>query len=207
MKKRFLSIFIVFTVILGIAACDSSRPSQTPPETADQTVEPAVSSVLIDAIQESYSGRAFKEAAVPDAVLEAILQSGQKAPSAGNAQPWHFTVIKDTATARQISPRHYSDGAVVIVISGKSNGRFDPTFDCALAAQNIYLAAQFLGLGARMYYGGVQDVNDNRKGSLGIPDDYSAEIILLVGYLDDNTDAVTSASPRRPLAENVNYIE
>jgi len=207
MKERFLSVFIAFTAILGVTACDSSRSSQQAAPPPGESVELAVSSGLINAIQKSYSGRAFKEGAVPDDVLEAVLQSGQQAPSAANAQPWHFTVIKDTAIARQITPRHYSEGAVVIVISGKASERFAPAFDCALAAQNIYLAAQFLGLGARMYYTGVQDVNDNRKDALGIPDDYSAQIILLVGYLDDSTDAVTSASQRRPLAENVNYIE
>ena len=174
-----------------------------------EPVELAVSSDLIDAIMSSYSGKSFKEGAVPDDVLEAILQSGQKAPSATNAQPWHFTVIKNSETAAQLASRNYVEGAVVIVVSGRPDEKVGVSiaFDCALATQNMYLAAQSLGLGAHLYYGGVQNINDSMKDTLGIPNDYEAQIIMLVGYLDDGVDAVSSASARNPLSDNVNYID
>ena len=222
MKKQILALLLSFSVIVGFVACERSSNSSPensvpraeqppmPPGPPPGNYEPvalAVSSDLIEEIMRAYSNTRYKASPVSDNVLEAILQSGQKAPSAANAQPWHFTVIKNNELARQISPRHYNEGAVVIIISGRTDTRFDTAFDCALAAQNIFLAAHSLGLGARMYYGGVQDVNDNRKASLSIPDNFKAQIILLVGYPEDDVDAVTSASPRRPLLENVNYFE
>jgi len=186
-------------------------PGQPPAQPSEpyELVELDVSSDAIDAIMASYSGKSFKEGAVPDDVLEAILQSGQKAPSATNAQPWHFTAIKNSEIAAQLASRNYVEGAVVIVVSGKPDEKVgvNVAFDCALATQNMYIAAQSLGLGAHLYYGGVQNINDSMKESLGIPDGYEAQIIMLVGYLDDSVDAVTSASARNPLSGNVNYIE
>jgi len=45
------------------------------------------------------------------------------------------------------------------------------------------------------------------KTVLGIPSDYEAQIIMLIGYLGDDVDAVTSASQRNTLSTNVNYVE
>ena len=190
-------------------------PGQQPGQRTGQTagnyepVELAVSSDLIDAIMLTYSGKSFKAGEVHDDFLEAILQSGQKAPSAQNAQPWHFTVIKNSEIAKQLVSRDYREGAAVIVVSGKPDERrgVHIAFDCALATQNMYLAAQSLGLGAHLYYSGVQNINNSMKGTLGIPDGYEAQIIMLIGYLDDSADAVTSASPRNPVNNNVNYVE
>ena len=174
-----------------------------------EPVELDVSSDMIDAIMRTYSGKSFKEGSIPDDLLEAILYSGQKAPSATNAQPWHFTVIKNSDIAAQLASRNYQQGAVVIVVSGKPDDRrgVNVAFDCALATQNMYLAAQSLGLGAHLYYSGVQNINDSMKDSLGIPDEYEAQIIMLVGYIADDVDAMTSASARNPIANNVNYVD
>jgi len=174
-----------------------------------EPVNLAVTSDLVDSIMASYSGKSFKDGSVPDDILEAILQCGQKAPSAMNAQPWRFTVIKNSEIASQFAVRDYHDGSVIIVVSGKPDERTGGTvtFDCALATQNMYLAAQSLGYGAHIYLGGVQNINDNMKEALEIPDDYVAQIIMLIGNYADDVDAVTSASPRTPLGDNVNYIE
>jgi len=71
----------------------------------------------------------------------------------------------------------------------------------------MYIAVQSLGLGAHLYYGGVQIINDNMKNTPGIPNDYEAQIIMLAGYIDYGVDAVTSASARNPLSDNANYVD
>lgn len=187
-------------------------PGQQPggqPQEPYEPVELAVTSDAIEAIMSSYSGKSFKEGTVPDDVLEAILQSGQKAPSATNAQPWHFTMVRNSEVAAGLVSRNYVEGAVVIVVSGRPDEKVgvNVAFDCALATQNMYIAAQSLGFGAHLYYGGVQNINESMKDTLGIPTEYEAQIIMLVGQLDDNLDAVTSASARNPLSGNVNYID
>ncbi|MBU0994418.1 MAG: nitroreductase [Proteobacteria bacterium] len=45
-------------------------------------------------IMERRSTRAFKKEPIPDFMIRRILESGRFAPSAGNAQPWRFAVVK-----------------------------------------------------------------------------------------------------------------
>jgi len=172
-------------------------------------VELAVTSNAIETIMNSYSGKEFKAGEISDEVIETILQAGQKAPSAVNQQPWHFTVVRNSELAGQLASRNYQDGGVVIVVSGKTNESVgvSVSFDCALATQNMYIAAQSLGYGAHIYYGGVDEINNNMKDTLGIPDDYDAQIIMLVGYIADDVDSLSSASPREVIQDNVNYVE
>lgn len=46
-------------------------------------------------IMERRSTRAFKKEPIPDFMIRRILESGRFAPSAGNAQPWRFAVVKN----------------------------------------------------------------------------------------------------------------
>ncbi len=48
-------------------------------------------------IMERRSIRNFKKQPVPDNMIRRILEAGRFAPTAGNAQPWKFVVIKDQA--------------------------------------------------------------------------------------------------------------
>jgi len=203
MKKKLVVLVLSIAIAAFFFACISTTVKQ------DSNSEEKNPSNFINMILDSYSERAFKEGAVPDDMIETILKCAQKAPSAGNGQPWHFTVITNNEVVRQTAPRHYVEGAAVIVISGKPNERtgVNIAFDTALASQNIYLAAQALGLGVRPYYSGVQNINDNQKRVLGIPDDYIAQIIMLIGFKADDVDVVTSASVRNSFENNVNFVK
>lgn len=46
-------------------------------------------------ILERRSVRNFKEEPVPDTIIRRVLEAGRFAPSAGNQQPWKFTVVTD----------------------------------------------------------------------------------------------------------------
>ncbi len=50
---------------------------------------------LFDAIKGRKSIRRFKRTPVPDEDIKKILDAGRWAPSANNAQPWSFIVVKD----------------------------------------------------------------------------------------------------------------
>ncbi len=64
------------------------------------------------AIYERRSVRNFKEDPVPESYIQRVLEAGRFAPSAGNCQPWKFTVITDKALMKEI------DEAVWGVING-----------------------------------------------------------------------------------------
>ncbi|MCL2834980.1 MAG: nitroreductase family protein [Treponema sp.] len=190
MKKTFF-VFLILLLLVGsfIAAqsADNSNPALKP-------------------ILGHFAARNFAVGAVPKAQLDLILQAGIRAPSASNRQPWHFTVVQDLTLAKKIVPQ-VNDGNVLIVVSaagdGKTNGAV--MLDCGLAVQSMYLAAQALGLGSRIYSGPIAAVNSNLKTELGIPSNQNAVALVRVGLLPAGTDAVSSASARNSADKTITW--
>ena len=156
-------------------------------------------------IQSTYSTKSFISAPVSDADLETILQCGIKAPSARNSQRWKFTVVRDMGLARKVISNS-TEGNVLIIVSGQAKNQpsVDVVFDCALATQNMYLAAQGLGLGAHIYSDAVTNINKNLKEALMIPKGYDAIAVLRIGNKDGRVDATSAASKRKDYGEIVN---
>jgi nitroreductase len=122
---------------------------------------------LLEAIRKRRSVREYTGEPVDDTVLRELIEAAVLAPSAINQQPWTFVVIKDADRLAQISrkakshllkaslsePAHsfremlndpdfdifYHAPALVVIAAA------DPTDwaveDCALAAENLMLAA------------------------------------------------------------------
>ncbi|MDR1948902.1 MAG: nitroreductase family protein [Spirochaetaceae bacterium] len=152
-----------------------------------------------------YAARNFIAGPVSQGDLETILRAGVRAPSANNRQPWHFTVVRDQDLAKQIVS-NIVDGNVLIVISGpdgQTSGRV--ILDCALATQSIYLAAQALGYGSRIYTGPMDTVNNRLKANLGLPRDHGAVALVRVGRVQGGADAVSAASARKAQDSLVTY--
>ena len=164
------------------------------------------SNKVIDLILSSYSTRTFTEVPVTDIQIGQILKCGIKAPSARNSQPWKFTVVKDMSKVKDAF-RSINNGNVVILISGPESGGMNVDFDCALATENMFIAAQSLGLGARIYTGPVNKINTEMKGILEIPQGYRVVALLRIGNIEVEVDAASSASPRKEMKELVNYVK
>ena len=109
---------------------------------------------------------------VTDSQIDLILKCGMKAPSARNSQLWKFTVVKDKTLIGKIIP-DVTPGNILIVVSGQESNKagINVGFDCALATENMFIAAQALGLGGHIYGGPVNNVNSTLKPDLGIPED------------------------------------
>jgi nitroreductase len=129
---------------------------------------------ILQAIRERRAVRDFTSQPVSQASLRQLISAASWAPSAMNAQPWHFTVVTDRAILDEISTRakgwmlanmpdlrqtgHFRDllsdpgfhlfyrAPALVVISVAANLQW-ATEDCALAAQNLMLAAVEMGLG------------------------------------------------------------
>jgi len=153
-----------------------------------------------------YAVRNFAEGAIPSSDLDTIIKAGIRAPSAGNRQPWHFTVVQNFDLAKQIVPQTAS-GNVLIVVSAQGDGKTNGSLilDCALAVQSIYLAAQALGYGSRIYTGPMDTVNSKFKAQLSLPSGHSAVALVRVGKLQGPVDAVSAASSRKTAEEMVTY--
>jgi nitroreductase len=166
-----------------------------------QNSDNSITNVILNA----YSERAYNSTPVTDQQLDLILRCGVKSPSANNRQPWKFTVIKDEATMRE-AIKDVVAGNVLIIISGAEgqNGAGPDLFGCGLTTENMFIAAHGLGLGARIYGGPVASVNSKRE-LFQLPEGYKAVMILRIGNVEKNVDAVSAASPRKSLEEVVNF--
>jgi nitroreductase len=160
---------------------------------------------VIDAILSGYSVRNYSSDPVTDQQLDLILKCGIKAPSGQNLQPWKFTVIRDEPTMKEII-KDVVPGNVLIVVSGveSKQGGNTPDFDCGLATHSMFIAAEALGLGARIYGSPVGNINLKRE-VYQIPAGYKAVMVLRIGNINKSVDAVSGASPRKTAEEVVNY--
>jgi nitroreductase len=168
---------------------------------AQETANPGLRSII-----NHYAAQNFAAGAIPRADLDLIVQAGLRAPSASNRQPWHFTVVQTQTLASRIVP-NLTEGNVLIVISASGDGKTNGSeiLDCALAAESIYLAAQALGYGSRIYTGPMDALNRSLKGDLGLPSGHNAVVIIRVGKVAPGVDAVSAASSRKDAGGLVNY--
>jgi nitroreductase len=161
---------------------------------------------VVDHILSAYSAQMFTSDPVSDNDIDVIVKCGIKAPSGRNLQPWKFTVLKDPALVAS-AITNANPGNVVILVSAPETADqgISYDFDCALATENMYLAAQGLGLGARIYTGPVRIINSSKRQSLGVPEGYKVISLLRVGHVSKDVDASSAASARKAKEEIVNY--
>jgi len=149
--------------------------------------------------------RHYTDAAVPEEMLEKLLQAGRMAGSAKNFESNRLLVIRDQAV--QDALVHAGDfaswigsSAVIIGIAAPIEGL--RLFDVGRTAQNIMIAAHAEGLGTCPVTLHHQDV---ARAAVGLPDDWDMSMIITVGWPVD--DAPDSPLKRRrvPLADLVRY--
>lgn len=150
---------------------------------------------------------------VPDEDVTALLQAAVTAPSAGNIQPWRFTVVRSAQMRERLGTalrqRWATAAPVVIVVSvdprpcaARYGDRGEYLYgiqDTAAATTNILLTAVDRGL-ASCWIGAFDE--DAVRAVLGIQSPITPVAILPVGY-----SAESAGRPaRRPLAEVTNWI-
>lgn len=169
---------------------------------------------LSDVLARRRSVRHFdSRLAVSDEDVRALLLAAISAPSAGNIQPWRFTVLRTGAArerlARALSQRWATAAPVVIVVSvdprpcaaryGDRGEMLYSIQDTAAAVNNILLAAVDRGLASCWI--GAFDEHRVRE-ALGIAAPTTPIAILPVGH-----SAESSAKPaRRPLEEVTTWL-
>ena len=160
----------------------------------------------VNYLTDHFAARDFAEGSLTESELDQIIHAGIRAPSSGNRQPWHFTVVQSEDLARQLVPQT-SQGNVIIVVSAAGDGLTEGPviLDSALAVHSIYLAAQSLGLGSRIYTNYVANINRSYKTQLGLAEEYSVIAVVRIGRLPAGTDASSSASPRYAADQMVTY--
>ncbi|MDO5435757.1 MAG: nitroreductase family protein [Clostridia bacterium] len=103
------------------------------------------------------------------------------------------------------------DSAAAIIIYIDENTKSpNASFDCGLAAQNMYIAAASLGYGVKIVSAPAMNLNgadhDHFCELLGVDPSLQALAVLLIGYPENSADAVSGATTRYTIDEKVSVI-
>ena len=180
---------------------------------------------IITAIHERRSTRKYTDEQITTEQLDTLLDAAVWAPSGGNNQTWLFTAIQNKEMLRRLNElvregfkayvpdddypsKHavkeqsqkegycfYMNAPTLIVASNVPNYE-NAMADCALALQNIFLAAQSMSLGS-CYINQLHWLRDDPGVreylfELGIPKEHTICSSAAVGHI-----AVPSAAPAR----------
>lgn len=161
---------------------------------------------LFEALHTRRSIRAFTDQPVSQADLETMLRAAMDAPSAVNAQPWHFVVITDRAILDAIPGIHphaamcgTAQAAIVTVAElalEKSPGNW--MVDCSAAVENLLLAARGLGIGTVWcgLFPRAERMEPMAK-LLGLPEGFAPHSLVPLGYPAQEFRRVDRFKPER----------
>ncbi len=147
----------------------------------------------LEAIFTRRSIRKFSDKAISDQEITQLLQAAMAAPSAGNAQPWRFIVVREQADFDAIAARHpyaqmaKQSSACIVVCADLSAEKYPGYWpqDCAAAIQNMLLAARAMGIGT-VWTGVTPDAERSNafKDYFALPEQAEVLGIVVCGYPD-----------------------
>ena len=165
---------------------------------------------FIDLARTRYSVRSYAARPVAEDDLNTILEAARLAPSANNAQPWYFIVVRGEDARRAVArayPRDWFRSAPVIIVVCsepsaawvRRDGKNYSEVDAAIAMDHITLCAADLGLGT-CWIAAFDPVTLSE--ALGLPAHVSPVVMTPLGY---PTDSPPARKSRKPLPEIVHY--
>ncbi|MDR0450164.1 MAG: nitroreductase [Treponema sp.] len=158
---------------------------------------------VLEAISKRRSIRSYTDQQISREQFEILLKAAAEAPSARNAQPWHFSVVQNTAIFKEINQDVsknlnqdtgdiFHGAPAAIFLSCDPVARW-ARLDCGIAAENIALAAYSIGLGTVIlgrpdpaFTGPRKDYFDKL---LKFPQGYSFAVAIAVGVPAGTKDA------------------
>jgi nitroreductase len=127
--------------------------------------------------------------------LDYMLKAAFTAPNASNRQPWEFLVAESDEAKAKILGVHpwcgfLKDASIAILVLGNTdiNAEFWAV-DCAIASENIMLAANSLNLGTCLCCGyPKKDIMDGIAKQFKLPDNIKLFGIVVAGVADETKE-------------------
>ncbi|KYK35982.1 MAG: nitroreductase family protein [Theionarchaea archaeon] len=153
--------------------------------------------------------RKFKKKKVEKRILDILINAGQRAPTAGNMQPYSFVVITDTTKREKLYQLSWNQEWVKAPLllyvcidlrrgnlftryyggkdtSSKGIGHLlFPIIDASLAVENMVIAAEMLGLGS-VIVGTPTEYPEEVAELLELPENVYPLVLLCMGYPAEN---------------------
>lgn len=163
-----------------------------------------------EAIRTKRAIRKFKDEALPEDVIKAILNAGRRSQSSKNEQGWQFIAIQDKSILKELSKcgkfaGHLAGAALgVAILTPDPMAKFQTLFDAGQAAAFMQLAGWELGVGSV-----PASICEHEKAReiLGFPPEWHLRIALSFGYpmKEKKLSAAPKKGGRKPLEDIVHW--
>ena len=152
--------------------------------------------------------RQFRPGAIPQEVIDAVLEVARWSGSASNCQHWELVVIREKKTLQALAQcegyaQHLAGAAlgIALVMAGEPGLVDQETYDEGRLSERIMLAAEAYGVGSCIGWLRGQGRTD-AKALLGIPQERLVRTTISLGYPDEEARRARPDA-RRPLSELV----
>lgn len=154
---------------------------------------------VLKAIAKRSSTRAYTEQKLTEEELNSLVIAGLQAPTSNNEQEIHITVLNDSnpilaeieeeknKSMGLYNPRNnfYCGAPTVMILSGDADYYWSKV-DAGVAAENIAIAAESMGLGS-LIIGCIKDALYGEKkeyfeNALKFPEGYEYEVAIALGH-------------------------
>lgn len=136
---------------------------------------------FFEAVNKRQSVRDYLDKEVPREFIEKIVDSGRRAATARNIQPWEFVAVTEKSKIIELADMVSPNGdfmrkarAAIVVFSQETKYYLE---DCSAATENMLLAITALGLGACWIAG------DKKDYALSVVDKFKAKGLKLVSVI------------------------
>ena len=161
---------------------------------------------VFEAVRTMLAVRRYLDRAVPEAIVQRIVEAGRLTGSAMNLQPWHFIVVQERDTLRRLgalarSGPYVAEAPLAIVVVIDRTGY--AVSDASRAIDSMMLTAWAEGVGSNWVgFGNLEKVN----ALLGIPSERDVLAILPFGYPADRIGrGKKKRKPLRAVAHRERY--
>jgi len=157
---------------------------------------------VYEAVRTALAVRKYQEKPVPPDIVQRIVEAGRLTGSSINGQPWHFIVVENRDTLRQLGALArtgpYIAQAPLAIVVAIDKTKFAVS-DASRAIQSMILTAWSEGIGSNWVgFMGLDDV----KSLLKIPADLDVLAILPFGFPAEIIGK--GKKKRKPLSEVAN---
>lgn len=161
---------------------------------------------VFDAIKTVLAVRSYQSTPIPADVVRRIVEAGRLTGSAMNSQPWHFVVVENPDTLRQLGavarsgPYTAQAPLAIAVVTEKSNFALS---DASRAIQSMVLTAWGEGIGSNWV--GFQGMDEVKK-LLGVPAELDILALLPFGYpVEEKGKGIKKRKPLGAVASREKY--
>lgn len=161
-----------------------------------------MSNPVFEVVRTVLAVREYQDREIPGDVLDRIVEAGHLTASASNIQPWHFVVVRDRQTLRDLGglvrTGPYIAGSAAAIVVAYERASRTAASDASRAIQSMILTAWADGVSSNWTgFGGLEGVREY----VGLPDTYEVFAVLPFGY--PQRALGRGRKNRKPLAEVV----